>query len=138
MRKAGLRSRISTTCSAGTANTSRSMPSVTYWASARSAAKRVISVPLRFGVVMSIVGRIGGEDAGDIRHDDEVAAALADAADEFRPPAHADARRFLERRRGDRGHLVDLVGADADDRRITVEIDLDHDDAGVDGRRLEL
>ena len=39
---------------------------------------------------------------------------------------------------GNLGNLVDLVGANADGDRLAIEFDLEHHDAGIDGRRLLL
>ena len=61
-------------------------------------------------------------------NDDEFAVALDQALDELGPPAHADAGRSLGVGAGQGGDLVDLVGAQADQGRLSVQVDLDDDD----------
>src|SRR3569623_363834 len=74
----------------------------------------------------------------EVRNDDEGAVALADAAHEFGRPAHADARRVLDDGGVDVGDVVHLVGQNAGNGRLAVDIDLDDDDAGILVRRRAL
>src|SRR5690349_6195545 len=68
------------------------------------------------------------QDTFHVRYDDELFTPLGDEADELRLPMHADARRLLHIGPRDLGDLVDLVGGDADQDRLIVDADLDHDD----------
>src|SRR3569623_2220042 len=74
----------------------------------------------------------------EVRNDDEGAVALADAAHVLVRPAHADARRVLDDGGVDVGDVVHLVGQNAGNGRLTVDIDLDDDDAGILIRRRAL
>src|SRR6185312_6154566 len=67
------------------------------------------------------------ENPFHVGDDDEIVVPLADAADEVGAPMHADPWRLLGRGGGDLGHLVYLVGEDADRGGIAVEVDLDDD-----------
>ena len=77
----------------------------------------------------------GSKDGFEIREDDEGSFPLDQAFDELRRPFEADARRRLAVRFGKRRDFVDAVGPEADQRRRSVEVEFDHDDAAVDGGR---
>ena len=77
----------------------------------------------RAGVVLLVEEGLEGGD------DDEFAVALDQALDELGPPAHADAGRGLGVGAGQGGDLMDLVGAQADQGRLSVQIDLDDDES---------
>ncbi len=60
--------------------------------------------------------------------------ALADAADELRPPGESDPRRLFKGGFREFGDLVHLLGENSNGGQIAVEIDFDDDDTRVDGR----
>src|ERR1700751_934739 len=71
------------------------------------------------------------QDAFQVWNDDELFTPLGDETDIFRLPMHADARRLLHVSARNLGDLVDLVGSNAEQDRLVVDLDLDDHDPGV-------